>query len=65
MQVATLEAAITFLQHLVPGRPMTVSSAYTNPDLVHRLSVDKSRSGMHQQWLPVFDCVLVIAKPCA
>ncbi len=44
-QVATLEAAITFLQQLLPGRSMTTGAACNSPDLLRALSMDRSRSG--------------------
>ena len=44
-QVATLEAAITFLQQLLPGRSMTTGTACNPPDLLRALSMERSRSG--------------------
>lgn len=44
-QVATLEAGITFLQQLLPGRSMTTGTACNPPDLLRALSMERSRSG--------------------
>ena len=43
-QVATLEAAITFLQQLLPGRSMSQGGP-CHPDLLRTLSMERTRSG--------------------
>jgi len=44
-QVATLEAAITFLQQLLPGRSMTRGTACNPPEMLRALSMERSKSG--------------------
>ena len=44
-QVATLEAAITFLQQLLPGRSMTRGTACNPPETLRALSMERSKSG--------------------
>ena len=46
VQVATLEAAVTFLQQLLPGRTMTRGAAYRDPEVLRTISIERTRSGM-------------------
>lgn len=46
LQVATLEAAVTYLQQLLPGRAMTRGGGYRDPELLRALSMDRTKSGM-------------------
>ncbi|KAL0035664.1 hypothetical protein WJX79_006735 [Trebouxia sp. C0005] len=67
-QVATLEAAITFLQQLLPGRSMTTGTACNPPDLLRALSMERSRSGkllMDQESLVRSACDVCIGHPDA
>ena len=44
--MATLEAAVTYLQQLLPGRSMTRGGGYRDPELLRALSMDRTRSGI-------------------
>ena len=45
VKVATLEAAVTYLQQLLPGKAMTQGRAYRDPELLRTISMDRTRSG--------------------
>ena len=50
VQVATLEAAVTYLQQLLPGDAMTVGGAYRDPEMLRTMSMERTRSGMAVAW---------------
>lgn len=45
LQVATLEAAVTYLQELLPGKAMAQGRAYRDPELLRTISMERTRSG--------------------
>ena len=50
VQVATLEAAVTYLQQLLPGQAMTRGRAYRDPELLRTISMERTRSGAAFDW---------------
>lgn len=45
VQVATLEAAVTYLQQLLPGKAMTRGRSCRDPELLRTMSMETTRSG--------------------
>lgn len=46
MQVATLEAAVTYLQQSMPGKAIKSQESYRDPEALRTMSINRTRSGM-------------------
>lgn len=46
VQVATLEAAVTYLQQLLTGNTLTKQGTYRDPEALRTTSLNRTRSGM-------------------
>lgn len=46
VQVATLEAAVTYLQQSMPGKAIKSQESYRDPEALRTMSINRTRSGM-------------------